>query len=258
MSGRLADLRSSQLDELLTPSSVLILPVGATEQHGPHLPFSTDTVIAEEIAARTVAAVGDELDLWLLPPLAFSKSDEHAWSSGTVWLSATTLLSVLDDIGRSLATLPTKRLVFFNGHGGNTQLLGVANRELRLHHGLMTFLCQPAVPRDSGGGPGDPAELGMGVHGGKEETSLMLHLRPELVDMSLAVRAVPEEMDARKRVTFGGDVPFGWSSKDLSETGAVGDPTLSSAEDGKAIAARMVEGFAGALREIAAFEFPIR
>ena len=110
---------------------------------GPHLPFDTDLVVAREVAEATVAEVGDALDCWLLPPLAYTKSNEHAWSAGTVWLSATTLLAVLDDIGRSVATLPARKLVFFNGHGGNSALLGVANRELRLQYGLMTFLAHP-------------------------------------------------------------------------------------------------------------------
>ncbi len=102
---------------------------------------------------------GDDLDLWLLPPLAYTKSNEHAWSAGTVWLSASTLLAVLDDIGRSVATLPAKRLVFLNGHGGNSSLLNVACRELRLKHGLMTFLAHPFVPPDQGGrAETDPAD----------------------------------------------------------------------------------------------------
>ena len=122
----LADLRAPQVAELIGPDSVLVQPLGAIEQHGPHLPFSTDYVIAGEVAEAVVQERGDELDLWLLPALAYTKSNEHAWSAGTVWLSATTLLAVLDDIGRSLATLPAKRVVFLNGHGGNSSLLNVA------------------------------------------------------------------------------------------------------------------------------------
>ena len=82
---------------------------------------------------------------------------------------------------------PARRLVFLNGHGGNSALVNVANRELRLHHGLMTFLAHPGLPPDQGGA--SPAEeLGMGIHGGTDETSMMLHLAPELVDMSAAER----------------------------------------------------------------------
>jgi creatinine amidohydrolase len=253
----LADLPAPQVSSVLGPASVLIQPVGAIEQHGPHLPLATDLIIAQTLAEQVVAAHGEELDLWLLPPLAYSKSDEHAWAPGTIWLSATTLLAVLDDIGRCVAKLPTRRLAFLNGHGGNTQLLGVANRELRVKHDLLTFLLHPSVPRDSGGGaPADDAELGMGVHAGRDETSVLLHLRPELVDMAKAQRSVPEAMAARDRVRFGGDVPFGWSSADLAQSGVIGDPTLASAQLGEQLVAGMLASLRGALAEVAAFEFP--
>jgi creatinine amidohydrolase len=253
---RLADLRAPQVAELLDSRSVLLQPVGAIEQHGPHLPLATDLLIAQGLAEAVAEAHGEALDLWLLPPLAYSKSDEHKWAPGTVWLSTTTLLAVLDDLGRSLALLPTKRLAFLNGHGGNSQLLAVANRELHLDHGLKTFLLHPARPRDSGGAEGEAGELGMGVHGGRDETSVLLHLHPELVDLSLAQRSVPEEMAERKRVRFGGDVPFGWSSADLTETGVIGDPTLASAERGAELFAGMVASMAEALAEIRDFRFP--
>jgi len=89
---------------------------------GPHSPFDTDLVVAEEVAAAAVGSCGDELECWLLPALSYSKSNEHAWAPGTIWLSATTLLAVLDDIGRCVAALPTATLVFLNGHGGNSAL----------------------------------------------------------------------------------------------------------------------------------------
>src|SRR6476646_2438240 len=207
----LADLRAPQVAELIGPDSVLVQPLGAIEQHGPHLPFSTDYVIAGEVAEAVVQERGDELDLWLLPSLAYTKSNEHAWSAGTVWLSATTLLAVLDDIGRSVATLPARQLVFFNGHGGNAALIGVANRALRLNYGLLTFLAHPGMPVDQGGaGSANADELGMGIHGGTDETSLMLHLRPERVDMGLATRNVPEWLAANHHVRFGGSVGVGW------------------------------------------------
>jgi creatinine amidohydrolase len=256
ISRRFADLRAPQVATALSAGSVLIQPVGAIEQHGPHLPLSTDLLIAQDIAERVVAARGDELDLWLLPALAYSKSDEHHWAPGTIWLRPQTLLEVLDDLGRSLATLPCKRLAFLNGHGGNTQLLAVANRELRRRHGLMTFLLHPSLPRDSGGAARDDGELGMGVHAGRDETSIMLHLHPELVDMSAARRSVPEAMAARSHVRFGGDVAFGWTSDDFGPAGVIGDPTLASAQLGASLVDGMVATLGDALAEVATFEFP--
>lgn len=248
----LADLRGPEVTDRLGAGSILVQPLGAIEQHGPHLPLSTDLVIAEAVAEAAVAGVGDEVDAWLLPPLAYTKSNEHAWSPGTMWLSASTMLSVLDDIGRCVAATPARRLVFFNGHGGNSALLGVANRELRLHHGLLTFLAHPTVPPDQGG-VSSPSELGMGVHGGTDETSLMLHLAPDLVDMARAVRRVPEHLAENRYVRFGGTVSFGWLSDDFGPDGLIGDPTAATADLGAQLFQAAVDAFCGALREIATF-----
>ena len=96
----LPDLSAPELAARLTERSIIVQPLGAIEQHGPHLPLSTDSVVATAVAEAAVARVGEELDVWLLPTLEYTKSNEHAWSPGTVWLSAQTLLAVLDDLGR--------------------------------------------------------------------------------------------------------------------------------------------------------------
>jgi creatinine amidohydrolase len=171
-----------------------------------------------------------------------------------VWLSAQTLLAVLDDLGRCIATTPAKRLVFLNGHGGNSALLNVANRELRLAHGLMTFLAHPGVPPDQGG-VSPAGELGMGVHGGTDETSIMLHLAPHLVDMSKAERRIPEAIAQNTYVKFGGRVSFGWMSNDFFPDGYVGDPTPATAELGRTLFDGAVRGFSEALREIRDFNY---
>jgi creatinine amidohydrolase len=254
VSRRLADLRAPQLAEHIDERSILVQPLGAIEQHGPHLPFVTDLLIAERVAEAAVERVGEQLGVWLLPSLAYTKSNEHAWSSGTIWLSADTMLKVLDDIGRCVATTPARKLVFFNGHGGNSALLGVANREVRLAHGLQTFLAHPGVPPDQGG-VSAPGELGMGIHGGTDETSLMLHLAPELVDMSSATRNVPDKLASNRYVRFGGKVGFGWLSNDFGPDGHIGDPTVATAEAGEQLFEAAVTAFSEALAEISAFEF---
>jgi creatinine amidohydrolase len=255
-SRHLAELRAPDFDRLVTNSSIFVQPLGAVEQHGPHLPFNTDLLIADRVATTAVERVGGELDVWLLPPLAYTKSNEHAWSSGTIWLSATTLLAVLDDIGRCVAMTDARKLVFMNGHGGNSALVGVANREIRLSHGLMTFLAHPGVPPDQGG-ESPASELGMGVHGGTDETSLMLHLAPELVDMSTAIRNVPEQLANNKYVRFGGTVGFGWLSNDFGPDGHIGDPTDATAERGAVLFEGAVSAFCEALAEIAEFNLPM-
>lgn len=250
----LSELRGPDVAAAIGAGSVVVQPLGAIEQHGPHLPFNTDLLIAERVAAAAVEQVGADLDVWLLPSLAYTKSNEHAWAPGTIWLSATTLLAVLDDIGRCIAQTAARKLVFFNGHGGNSALVGVANREIRLAHGLMTFLAHPGVPVDQGG-TSPASELGMGIHGGTDETSMMLHLAPELVDMDAAFRNVPEHLAENRYVRFGGRVGFGWLSDDFGPSGHIGDPTLATAERGAELFDGAVSAFAEALAEIGAFEF---
>ena len=255
-SRRLEDLSGPEIGERITESSVIIQPIGAVEQHGPHLPLSVDHVIAHEAAAALVAEHGEACDLWLLPTMSVSKSNEHAWSPGTLWLSAETLLAVLRDIGRCVASTKARRLVFLNGHGGNSSLLNVACREVRLAHGLMTFLVHPFVPPDQGGAPAEGKdELGMGIHGGHRETSVFMHLRPHLVHLERAKRAVPEGLARNRHVRFGGSATFGWLSNDFGPDGHIGDPTGASAQEGKELFEIAVALLGEQMAEIAAFDF---
>lgn len=255
-SRRLADLRASDLPAALSPDSTLILPIGAVEQHGPHLPFNTDLVIAQECAQAVAAQAGDALDLWLLEPLAYTKSNEHAGTPGTIWLGPDTMLKVLDDIGRSVAATEVKKLALLNGHGGNSSLLNVACRELRLNHGLEVFLLHPSLPPDQGGDTDrGSSELGMGIHAGRDETSLMLHLRPDLVRMDLAVRNIPGHLADNEHVRFGGAVTFGWLAADFGSTGVIGDPTGADATEGAALFKLAIEQLIEAFGEIRDFRF---
>ena len=251
---RLGDLRGPDVANKITSRSIFVQPLGAIEQHGPHLPLNTDEVVATSVAQATVELVGEDLDVWLLPTLSYTKSNEHAWAPGTIWLSATTMLGVLDDIGRCISLTNAKKLVFFNGHGGNSALLNVVNRELRLNYGLQTFTAHPSMPPDQGG-PSAQSELGMGIHGGTDETSMMLYLRSDLVDMSKTVRRVPEKLALNKHLRFGGTVTFGWLSNDFFADGHIGDPTHATAELGERMFTSAVKNFAEALAEISTFNF---
>ncbi len=255
MNRRFAELRYPEVAERVRPGSILVQPVGSVEQHGPHLPLVTDLLIAESAAEALVDEYGDEDDLWLLPPLGYTKSNEHAWAPGSIWLNPATMLAVLDDLGRSLAPVGANKLVFLNGHGGNTALLNVACRELRLHHGFETFLTHPSVPPDHGGA-GVASELGMGVHGGLNETSVVLHLRPDLVRMDLATRNVPESLAANEFVRFGGSVSFGWLANDFGPEGHIGDPLPATAELGKQLFEGAVSRLGQQMGEVSRFRFP--
>jgi creatinine amidohydrolase len=167
-------------------------------------------------------------------------------------LNATTLLETIVDIGRSVANTPAKTLVFFNGHGGNVALLQVALRELRRRFGLRTFLMGAGIQAHDG--QDGPDELGFGIHGGHSETSMILHLRPELVDMSKAERWVPEHLAENELIKFnGGAVSFGWLSNDFGPAGVIGDASGASAAWGKTIYDRAIVNGVKAIDEIAAF-----
>lgn len=254
MSRRYEDLTGPEIAREIGPSSILLLPVGAIEQHGPHLPLSVDAVIAHETATAVVDQCGEALDVWQLPTMSISKSNEHAWSPGTLWLSPETMMAVLRDIARSVASTGAERLVLLNGHGGNTTHLGTALRELRLEFGLKTFLMHPSLP-PAYGGTSTEEELGMGIHGGRDETSVFMHLRPDLTQLELAERRVPEAIAANKHVKFGGSTSFGWLSNDFHPDGYIGDPTGANAELGEKLFTSAVATLAEAMEEVKAFDF---
>lgn len=243
---RWSDLPGPVLADALTESSILVVPVGAVEHHGPHLPLATDAIMAEEIATRIVdGAVAAGHDAWLLPTFAVTKSDEHAWAPGTLWLSGETFARVLLDLGRSLARTKARTVLFYNGHGGNIAPLTVALRDLRRQFGLRTFLDGVQVPAG-------PEERGFRIHGGHGETSLLMHLRPELVHPDAFVRAVPDAIADFERIGFAGKpVQFGWCSDDFTSGGVIGDPTTATSAAGADLTATLVADGIATIAEIA-------
>ncbi|GMA24522.1 creatinine amidohydrolase [Luteimicrobium album] len=257
MSGtrRLVELPGPTLAGRFTKDTIVVQPTGAIEHHGPHLPLQTDYLLADEIGNAAVeAAAAGGLDVWALPTIAFTKSDEHSWAPGTVWLDAMTMFDTVVQVGRSVATMGAGTLVFANGHGGNVALLQVALREIRRLYGLRTFLMPTLTRTDPPHGEGED-ERGLGIHGGTAETSIILHLRPHLVDLSVADRWVPEHLADLEHIGFNGkSVSFGWLSDDFGTPGVVGDPTQATAEYGKLLWDESVAQATAALREIAAFD----
>lgn len=252
----LVALSAPEAGQLVTPESVVLLPIGAIEQHGPHLPLDTDALLADAAARALMADPGQGVDLWVLPTLAYSASAEHLFASGTMALSEPTFLAVLDDIGRSVATLPTRRFAILNGHGGNTALLRVACRQLRLRYGLLTFLLHPVLSADHGGPTGEDGEDGLGCHANAGETSLLLHLHPDRVSMDRAEANVPRWLADYRHIGLGGDVTFGWSAGDFGRSGVIGDPTRATAVRGAELWDGVLAQLRSALAEVARFDFP--
>lgn len=249
---------SPEIARVAARAGVALVPIGATEQHGAHLPVTTDTAIAEAFAAAAAARVGDEVATWVLPALPFGFSPEHAGRPGTIGLSAETLLAIADDIGRGVAASGIRRLLFVNGHGGNPELLHVACRQLRERRGLAAFAVH--VP-----GLALPPELGEGVttgdldaHAGHYETSVLLALDPRAVRMD-AARA--DGLDEVTAVAASLTRPFGavsvpWHVDDLSASGVIGDPTTADAAWGERAFSAQAAALADIVRAVATHPLP--
>jgi creatinine amidohydrolase/Fe(II)-dependent formamide hydrolase-like protein len=251
-----AALTTEDIDAIGKDRAVVVQPIGAVEQHGPHLPLVTDALTAESIARAAVQRLGIGANVWVLPTLHYGKSTEHLGRAGTIAMSTATLQSVCLDVGESLARSGVRKLVFVNGHGGQPSLLDVVARDIRYQFGLEVFSIMPArfpLPDDVQ----DPDPFG--IHGGFVETSLMMALAPQLVRLDRAVADglhVGEFYRANRHLTLEGVVPTAWLIDDISASGVVGDPTGSSAEVGKRLVEHWSALLAEALLEVQAFAFP--
>ncbi|HZP77952.1 MAG TPA: creatininase family protein [Pseudolabrys sp.] len=235
----------------LTASSILCLPVGSTEQHGPHLPLETDTLLAQALTARIVARHGKALDLWQLPALPFGLSREHAWASGTVSLSIDSMVSLFRDLGREITRgLPTRNLAVINAHGGNRGILDALAQDLRADHGLNLCILHTLVLAERG----QSADV-VDIHGGRNETSMMLALAPDRVrkDKLKALSGIPDVAHVRATVLDAG-VSWPWTSDDkrLAVDGVIGDAREASAAFGEMLVARVVEAAGEILQALAA------
>jgi creatinine amidohydrolase len=243
-------MTSPEIGRLGDPT-VVILPVAATEQHGPHLPTGTDGFILEGI----LAALAREHDLApavALPLQPIGWSSEHGNLPGTLSLDAETLAAGWVALGASLGAAGLRRLLILNGHGGNPPAIALAAMRLRARHGLLVAQVHwEALAEPMGLAPPDaPAR---DWHAGWIETSVMLHLRPDLVSPQQELRAealFPEGLPPE------GPAPWAWMTTDLSPTGVVGDPCLASAEIGRRLVERCARALAALIGRMAAADWP--
>jgi creatinine amidohydrolase len=247
--------------EALTHQPVVLLPVGAVEDHGPHLPLSTDNIIVEAICLETARrAQGEAL---VMPSVAYGLDEHHMDFPGTVSIGIQTLISYVADVALSAARHGFTHILIVNGHGSNTSIVDLAARRVVTETGVICgamspsaaidpTLAEPSLSRMRRSGAGGIA------HAGEYETAMMLHLRPDLVQMDRAVR----EMGQLKLAFFSWDhaTPSilawqDWWSR-MSESGVCGDPTVATAEFGQALFDTTVDNFVRFLREYRAI--PIR
>jgi creatinine amidohydrolase/Fe(II)-dependent formamide hydrolase-like protein len=244
----IGELTSPEAARCLAAASTLCLPIGAIEQHGAHLPLSTDVVVAEELARRIVGRWGEELDLWLLPTIAISVSREHDWAPGTLCLSLGGFAALLRELARELVqALPARNLLIINGHGGNRGILESLILELRGELGLNSCVIHPFDLSKAS----LPASM-PDVHGGLSETAVMLALAPHLVRREL-IGAGPgphgQEVDA---VILDRGVTYPWRTDDprLTRTGTIGEAAAATAALGQAIVDSIVAETGGVLQRL--------
>lgn len=250
-----ADFRAPDFAGIDPMKTIAVLPTAAIEQHGPHLPVGTDTLIGQGMLDELRRQAPGDLDLRILPLQAVGKSNEHLWAAGTLTLTAATALAVWTEIGLSVARAGIRKIAIVNSHGGNLDLLSILSRELRVQADMLAVKCQ-------WGAFGTPEglfstqEKTYGIHGGDVETSLMRHFRPETVDMEQAsdFRSTAET----SLISPIGPVSYGWIASDLNPDGTVGEAHLATAEKGASTALHQVAGFVALLRKMDAMALPGR
>lgn len=232
--------------------TIAVLPLAAIEQHGPHLPVSTDTSIMTGMLGEVFAKLPAALDSRFLPIQSIGKSNEHLRMPGTLTIPANVLIEAWTELGASVRRAGLRKLVMVNSHGGNEEIMGIVARELRARHDML-------VVKTSWERFGHPdgmypeIELRQGIHGGDIETSLMLHFFPHLVDMTKAENfassyaRAEQEFDLLRPTS---PHAFAWLAGDLNPAGVVGDASAATAEKGRRTAAHQTDGFIRLLHDV--------
>jgi creatinine amidohydrolase len=236
---------------------VIIQPVGAIEQHGPHLPIIVDSAIAVSVLGKALAKLDSSVPAYALPPLYYGKSNEHWHFPGTITLSAQTLLTVLVEMAESIYRSGFRKLVLMNAHGGQPQVMEIAARDI--HQKYEDFLVFPLftwrVPHIAKELL-SPKELEFGIHAGDAETSLLLSILPEQVKMERAVAEYPHGLPEDSLLSMEGKLPFAWVTRDLTQSGVLGDATVATREKGDRLLESVSDGWVQAIQDIYKFRQP--
>lgn len=253
---RWQDLTTEAVAEHARRDPVVVLPMAAIEQHGPHLPLDTDLRIGMGLLDATAARLSDTSGVLVLPPMAIATSAEHCRFAGTLSLTPETALAVLRETGAAVARSGFHRLLLANSHGGNTAIMELAALDLRREHTLLVtkhhYFLQPLpqtldIPE---------RERRHGLHGGLVETAMMRVLAPDLTHMDRArdARSLGEDLDGvTDRLGPTGETAFAWLADDLNPCGVVGAADRATPELGQALIDHYAEGLARAIRDTAAF-----
>jgi creatinine amidohydrolase len=251
---RYEELTWPEMREVIARQPVVLLPFGAIEDHGPHLPLNTDNVIVEAICLEAARRAPEEI--LVMPLVAYGLDEHHIDFPGTVSVEIETLIGYVADAAASPARHGFDHLLIVNGHGSNAPIADLAARRVVLRTGIVCgavsanaaidpTLAEPTFSQMRRSAPGGVA------HAGEYETAMMLHLRPELVQMGRAVR----ELGQVKQTFFNWDHPApsalswqDWWSR-MSDSGVCGDPTVATPEFGQALFETTVENLVRLVRE---------
>ena len=235
---------------------IAVLPLAATEQHGPHLPLRTDVLIAEAYLARVWQLLPPRIPATFLPVEEIGISTEHTGFSGTLTLAPEDALKNWTMIGESVARTGIKKLLMVSSHGGNSAAMTIVAQELRARHGLLavtTGWSRFGAPE----GLFSPEEMRHGVHGGAVETSIMLARYPDQVRSEALANFVPSSIAMEQNyrwLSTHRPAPFAWQAQDLHPSGAAGDATQASAEKGERLLDHGARAFCELLEDVDRFD----
>lgn len=241
---------------LSTSRAIAILPLGAHEYHGPHLPLDTDTIIASAIAARLRQALPATLEVMSLEPEPVGYSPEHLDRPGTMSLAFHEAVNRWLAIAGDLSSRGIRKLVLLNAHGGNAPLMTIVATEARIRFGMLcvaTSWTRFGVPE----GVISPEAKAIDIHGGDIETSVMLAVAPDKVDMAKARDFPSAQADYAGRyrhLRAYGPHAFGWMMRDLNPDGAAGNARAATAEKGEALLRHAVKGLTELIEDVDRFK----
>lgn len=234
---------------------VAVLPMGATEQHGPHLPLSVDSDLVDAVVDAALPRLAPDVPVLVLPTQKIGKSNEHARFPGTLMLGAQTLIQVWTELGACIAAAGVRKLLLFNAHGGQVGLMDIVGRDLRARHDMIVYhsnwydlpLAEDAMA------PFGAAERRFGVHGGDIETSMMLAIRPGQVDMGQAQDFASTSQQRAQHYPIlgnGRSARLAWQMQDYNPQGAAGDASAATGAKGQALVTTAGEQLALLLAEL--------